>query len=461
MEAGEREEPRRHLRERSHLIAGRWQRAILPTGFGGLVPVEVQATLTCHTGTLIDLLLAEPFAPEGAQAIGAALVALRFLAPESLQSSLQTLARELLDGLAVAPRATLQDRLTALLNELAVGFCVALRAEILAGQEAERRVQLVIRDRVEAALRASETRLRALVTSIPVMLFALDRDGIFTLVEGKGLAALGLTPEAVVGRSVFELFAATPALQRDARRALSGEDCTVVAAIGDLVIEARHTPVRDGAGTVTGVIGVAVDITARTRAEERLRTVIDRAPIILFACDRAGVFTLLEGSGLAALGLRPGELVGESAWAGALLVPGLADCLRRAFAGEAFAAIVSVRGVALEIHFAPLRDPTGALTGVIGVALDITPQVAAERAARRLAIRLSPQEERVLPLLARADLRTYRAIGAVVFMEGETVRGHAKAIARKFGLATSERGAVVTAAQQLGLLGEPQSPSEA
>ena len=44
-------------------------------------------------------------------------------------------------------------------------------------------------------------------------------------------------------------------------------------------------------------------------AEERVRTVVNSAPIILFACDGAGTLTLCEGRGLALLGLRPGEAV--------------------------------------------------------------------------------------------------------------------------------------------------------
>jgi len=39
-------------------------------------------------------------------------------------------------------------------------------------------------------------------------------------------------------------------------------------------------------------------------------------------------------------------------------------------------------------------------------------------------------------------------------MGGETACGHAKAIARKLGLATSARAAIVTVAQELDLLGE-------
>ena len=48
--------------------------------------------------------------------------------------------------------------------------------------------------------------------------------------------------------------------------------------------------------------------------EQRLRAVIEHAPIIVFAIDRDGIFTLSEGSGLKSLGLAPGQVVGQSAF---------------------------------------------------------------------------------------------------------------------------------------------------
>ncbi len=173
------------------------------------------------------------------------------------------------------------------------------------------------------------------------------------------------------------------------------------------------------------------------------------------------MFTLSEGRGLATLGRRSGELVGQSAWASALPVPGLPEDLRRALDGEAFAATATVRGVTFEIRYVPLHDPQGVPSGVSGVAVDISARVAAERAARRLALHLSPTEARVLPLLARTDLRTYREIGALLYMAGETARGHAQAIARKLGLATGERAAIAAAARDLGLVTEPTPPANA
>ena len=56
------------------------------------------------------------------------------------------------------------------------------------------------------ALRSAQQQLRAVIDSAPLILFALDRNGVFTLSEGKGLDALGFQPAEVVGQSVWSLY---------------------------------------------------------------------------------------------------------------------------------------------------------------------------------------------------------------------------------------------------------------
>jgi PAS domain S-box-containing protein len=132
-------------------------------------------------------------------------------------------------------------------------------------------VDMTERLHVEAALRAAEERLRALVVNAPVVLFALDANGVFTLSEGRALESLGLTPGQVVGRSAYELYHAVPAVIENIKRGLAGEEFTAVVDVGKFAFETRYTPVRDAEGRVTGLIGVATDVTERRRLEDQLR----------------------------------------------------------------------------------------------------------------------------------------------------------------------------------------------
>ncbi|HEU5261857.1 MAG TPA: PAS domain S-box protein [Gemmatimonadales bacterium] len=127
------------------------------------------------------------------------------------------------------------------------------------------------RRRQERALRDNKERLRTVIAGAPLVLFALDKDGVFTMVEGKGLDALGVRPAQLVGWSVHELYADAPQALADVRRALDGETFSSTVEIFGSVFQAWYSPVRDAGGAVAGVIGVGTDITERRRAEEALR----------------------------------------------------------------------------------------------------------------------------------------------------------------------------------------------
>jgi PAS domain S-box-containing protein len=147
-------------------------------------------------------------------------------------------------------------------------------------------VQMIFRDisegrQMREALQATEQRLRSVVANLPVILFALDRNGIFTLSEGKALHALGLTPGEVVGRSVFVMYAEVPQILSDIRRALEGETFSSIAEVGDVAYETWYSPLRDHSGEVEGVLAVATDITASRRAAQRLRTSEERWQLAL------------------------------------------------------------------------------------------------------------------------------------------------------------------------------------
>mgnify|MGYP000857512698 CR=1 FL=1 len=150
---------------------------------------------------------------------------------------------------------------------------VALRSSEISGHG---RVLSVVRDisarkQTEEALRASQERLSTVVANAPVVLFAVDTAGTFTLSEGRGLAALGLQPGEVIGRSAFELYADVPAIGQALRGALAGATLHERVTVGALTFDTAFTPLREDAGAVVGVIGLAVDVTERQRAEDALR----------------------------------------------------------------------------------------------------------------------------------------------------------------------------------------------
>ena len=145
------------------------------------------------------------------------------------------------------------------------------------------RMALAIRQR-ERDLATSEARYRSVISNAPVVIFQFDEQGVLTLNEGKGLTHVGLVAGATVGHSLFELYHNYPQVCEHARRAISGESQHFTSEISNTVFDVYFNPVRDGDGPIQ-VLGVAVDITERQRAEEALRQanlVVENSPVMLF-----------------------------------------------------------------------------------------------------------------------------------------------------------------------------------
>ena len=130
-------------------------------------------------------------------------------------------------------------------------------------QEAERQV-------AEAASRETDARLQTVISSVPVVVFALDTEGVFTFSDGHGLSALGQAPGEAVGRSIFDVYAGEAELLDPVPIALAGFPHSWTYEVRGRHHETHMTPLRDDAGALTGVVGVAYDLTEHKRLERQL-----------------------------------------------------------------------------------------------------------------------------------------------------------------------------------------------
>ena len=145
---------------------------------------------------------------------------------------------------------------------------------------------------------------------------------------------------------------------------------------------------------VGGALVISRDITdahtarrALRDVEQRLQTVVDHAPVVLWSIDAEGRFTLSEGRGLESLGLSPGEVVGQSLFE---LYADNTDIIagaRKALQGQSNRYSTRVGDVTHETIARPHLDTHGRVIGVIGLSVDVTErdQLAEElRRAQRL-----------------------------------------------------------------------------
>lgn len=120
------------------------------------------------------------------------------------------------------------------------------------------------------ALRAAQERLTTVVSNSPIVLFSVDRDGVFTVSEGAGLKQLGLASGQVVGQSVWDLYRDVPRIGTNIRRAMDGEEIDDVVDFSGLAFATHYAPLRDASGTIIGVTGVATDVSERERFQQQL-----------------------------------------------------------------------------------------------------------------------------------------------------------------------------------------------
>ena len=120
----------------------------------------------------------------------------------------------------------------------------------------------------EEALRTSQERLRAVVSSAPLILWATDVSGRLTLYEGQALDDMGLSSD-LLGQPLNQVID-DPALDEYLKQAREGTALQVQLGFADRIFDAWFSPSRNSQGIVTGVIGVAADVTERQLLQHRL-----------------------------------------------------------------------------------------------------------------------------------------------------------------------------------------------
>ena len=127
------------------------------------------------------------------------------------------------------------------------------------------------RKRAELAELALETRLRSVTDTVPLILWALDQDGVFTLSEGRTLNQLGLQPGQVVGQSVFDVYRDSPRVLEICRRSLGGREAEEITEAGGRTFAVYVAPQFDAEGAQNGVVGVSYDVTDQFLMQQALR----------------------------------------------------------------------------------------------------------------------------------------------------------------------------------------------
>ncbi len=134
------------------------------------------------------------------------------------------------------------------------------------------------RKRTEEALRSSENKYRTLLKNLPQKIFLKDSNSVYISCNENYARDLKINPEEIAGKTDYDFYPKELAekYRADDKRIISSGQTVEIEEkyIQDgreVIIHTVKTPVRDGQGNITGVLGIFWDITESKKMEDALR----------------------------------------------------------------------------------------------------------------------------------------------------------------------------------------------
>ena len=147
-----------------------------------------------------------------------------------------------------------------------------------------------------------------LMESLPHKVFFKDLDGRFVKVNAEFAKLFNTTPDALVGKTDFDLVPHDLAVKYRADDQRVVRSRTAVTLIepndtgsGRRFVEVSKAPVLDERNEVVGVLGIFQDVTGRVRAESELRqsrkllqAIMDNTPVVMTIKDASGRYVMVN-----------------------------------------------------------------------------------------------------------------------------------------------------------------------
>lgn len=185
------------------------------------------------------------------------------------------------------------------------------------------------RQRIEQALTQERNLLRTLIDSLPDLIYVKDRESRYLLSNAAHAAFLGYaSPDQVIGKSVFDLFPAEQACQfraddeqvmQSGQPLVNREEPALDRVSGKVIWNlTTKVPLRDASGQVTGLLGIARNITARKQMEEEIErrkqffeSLFINSPVAIVTLDTAYWITSCNPAFEALFGYTADEVIGR------------------------------------------------------------------------------------------------------------------------------------------------------
>ena len=251
-------------------------------------------------------------------------------------------------------------------------------------------------------LELGERRLRAIADNMPACIAYVDKSETYRFVNAAFSTLFGVPHDAFIGRTVADMMgrATRDQLAENVEGALAGRQMHFerhgMALQPDADFMVTYVPDIDDQGDVDGYYVMALDITARKRAElglanseQRLRTITDNLPATIVRMDRNLICTYANENMRRVYGIDPSLLLGMShrAFRGEEEWVHIGPHVEAALKGELrrfeVPALINGRHEWRQQSIIPDVDADGHIVGYLSVTFDITERKQQEEELRK------------------------------------------------------------------------------
>jgi len=124
--------------------------------------------------------------------------------------------------------------------------------------------------RLESAFLTTQKTLQTVVANSPIILFSIDTNGVLTMLEGKGIGEFDLNRKTYLAKEASDSNNTLPVSETAVAEALQGKEVKEISSRIGKFFEVFYTPIRNDRNEITGVMGVASDITGHKKTEAQL-----------------------------------------------------------------------------------------------------------------------------------------------------------------------------------------------
>jgi PAS domain S-box-containing protein len=333
------------------------------------------------------------------------------------------------------------EPLSKIIRPIIIVLCFLLGASIFFLYR-QASLEISRRRSVERALRQSEKRYRSLYHHTPAMLHSINEKGFLVSVSNYWSEALGYTREEVIGRKLTDYL--SPVSRKYAEEKIiptffkkgfiKNVPYQFVKKDGETIeVQLSAITDHDEQRQTVRSLAVSIDVTERNKAERALKKakealssysknlesqvrkrtreisgILQYTPAVVYIKDASGKYTMVNSQFEELFGVRSADVLGKTDQD--FLAPDIADLLfknddqvlRQKMSIQVEESIHVNDGTRtyLSTKF-PLWDGSGRVTGVCGIATDITALNKAQKQLRRLSASIMNGQEKERAYLAR------------------------------------------------------------